>query len=416
MKKIPVLKSLLFPAIFLLLFSCATPETTLEDRASEIHSRILTLDSHADTPLMMLREGFDIGKRNDPHDRGGKIDFPRMFEGGLDAAFFAVYLGQGERNEQSVKATRERILSIYDLIFKALEDYPEMAALALTSEDAYSLKEEGRLAIYIGLENGYPIGADLSWVEKFYDLGTRYITLSHNRNNEICDSSTDPAGPEHNGISEFGKEVVKEMNRLGMIIDVSHISDDAFYDVVKYSKTPVVATHSNARALCDVPRNMSDDMLLALKENDGVIQVTFVGFFLKEMEPNPERQVAFDKLREKWGDYSLLSDEEMAQVREEWQKISEKYPREMAEVSDLVDHIDYIVDLIGVDHVGIGSDFDGGGGLKDCFDASEVQNITIELLKRGYTEKEIEKIWSGNFMRVFREVEKVAEKLTEEMV
>lgn len=384
---------------------------TQEEKASDIHSRVLTLDSHADTPLQMGREGFDIGKRNDPHEGGGKIDFPRMKEGGLDAAFFAVFLGQGERHEKAYQTARERAVGIFNLIHQALKDYPEMAGLALTPDDAYRLNEEGRLAIYIGLENGYPIGRDLEWVEKVYDLGARYITLAHNRNNDICDSSTDPDGPEHNGLSEFGAKVVREMNRLGMIVDVSHISDEAFYDVIEVSKAPVAATHSNARALADVPRNMDDDMLLALKENGGVVQVTFVGPFLKEMEPDPERQAAFDELRERWGDYTELSDEEMAQVREEWQKINQKYPRELATVSDLVDHIDYIVDLIGIEHVGIGTDFDGGGALEDCFDVTEIENITLELVERGYTKEEIEKIWSGNFMRVFREAREIAAEL-----
>ncbi len=402
----------------LIFFACGSPDKAQHEkevvsdsvRASEIHEQVLTLDTHADTPLMMMREGFDIGEYNDPHDGGGKVDFPRMFEGGLDAAFFAVYLSQGELTDKAIERTRERTLDIFDLIHDALDEYSDMAGLALTPDDAYRLKEEGMLAIYIGLENGYPIGRDLEWVEKVYDLGARYITLSHNRNNDICDAATDPDGPTHNGLSDFGVEVVKEMNRLGMIVDVSHISDDSFYDVIEVSKAPVAATHSNARALADVPRNMDDDMLLTLKENGGVVQVTFVGPFLKEMDPNPEREAAFAELREKWGDYNKLSDEEMDQVREEWQEINEKYPRELATVSDLVDHIDYIVDLIGVEHVGIGTDFDGGGALEDCFDVTEIDNITLELVKRGYSKKEIEKIWSGNFMRVFREAKKIAAK------
>ncbi len=402
-----ILLSRLISVILLLLIACESPEKTVEDKAADIHDQVLTIDTHADTPLIMGSEDFDIGQYNDPHEGGGKVDFPRMKEGGMDASFFAVYLPQGELTEQGYENARENALNIFDLIHDALDDYSEMTELALTTDDAYRLNEEGKLAIYIGVENGYPIGTDLSWVEKFYDLGARYITLAHNGNNDICDSATD-SEPKHGGLSDFGVEVVEKMNELGMIVDVSHISDDAFYDVVEVSEAPVAATHSNARALRDVSRNMDDDMLLALKDNGGVIQVTFVSSFVKETEPNPERQAALDSLREQYGDFGDLGEEEMKVVREEWRKINQKYPRNLATVSDLVDHIDYIVDLIGVEHVGIGTDFDGGGALEDCFDVTEIDNITLELVERGYSKEEIEKIWSGNFMRVFREVEEIA--------
>lgn len=380
-------------------------ETDIAGKASKIHRQVLTLDSHTDTPLMLNRTGFDIGKRNDPLQRGGQVDFPRMQEGGLDAAFFAVFLGQGERTPGAYETAKQRALQIFDLIHKAIDDHPDVAGLALSPEDAYRLSDEGKLAIYIGVENGYPIGRDLSLIDKFYNMGARYITLSHSRNNDICDSSTDPDGPEHGGLSEFGRKVVRRMNELGMMVDVSHISDEAFYDVLEITGAPVIASHSNARAVCDHPRNLDDEMLLALRDNGGVIQVCVLSAYVKTPEPYPERDSARQAVRERFSNFENLSDEEMEKARESWYAINEKYPQKLATVSDLVDHIDHIVNLIGIDHVGIGTDFDGGGSLDDCNDVTEIGNITLELVKRGYSREDIEKIWSGNFMRVFREVE-----------
>ncbi len=396
---------LLLASAIVLAVSNITGKEDIESIAAEIHREVLTLDSHTDTPLLLSRDDFDIGRRNSHLQRGGQVDFPRMFEGGLDAAFFAVFLGQGERTTEGNKAAKERAMHIFELIHSAIDNHPGMAGLALSADDAYRLREEGKLAIYIGLENGYPIGREINLVDKYYDLGARYITLSHSRNNDICDSSTDPAGPEHGGLSEFGRDVVRRMNDLGMIVDVSHISDQAFYDVLEISQAPVVASHSNARALCDHPRNMDDDMLIALKNNGGVIQVCILSAYVKTPEPNPAREAALDEVREKFNHFEGLTDEEMETAREAWFGVQEKYPRELATVADLVDHIDHIVDLIGIDYVGIGTDFDGGGSLDDCRDVTEIGNITLELVRRGYTIEEIEKIWSGNFMRVFRQVE-----------
>ncbi len=328
--------------------------------ADKIHKQVLTIDTHTDTPLLFGREGYDIGRKNNPAQRGGQVDFPRMIEGGLDAAFFAVFVGQGERTKEGNSAAKERALNIFRQIHDALENNSEVAGLALTPDDAYRLRDEGRLAIYIGLENGYPLGMDISMVEKYYDLGARYITLSHSRNNDICDSSTDPKGPEHGGLSQFGREVVRKMNETGMMIDVSHISDEAFYDVIGITNTAVIASHSNARAICDHPRNMDDNMLLALKENGGVVQVCILSAYVKTPEPNPQRDAARQDLRERFNNFEGLSEEKMEQAREEWHLVNEKYPQELATVADLVDHIDYIVELIGIDHVGIGTDFDGG--------------------------------------------------------
>lgn len=405
----PSLIALLIASIFFT--ACSSAEERLEGEAAAIHERVLTLDSHVDTPLMLMREGFDMGHRNDPRQRGGKLDFPRMEEGGLDAVFFAVFLGQGALSEEAYAQNHQRALDIFQLIHDMLEEHGDVAGLALTADDAQRLREEGRFAIYIGNENAYPIGKDLGLLQSYYDLGSRYMGLSHSRHNQVCDASTDAAEPLHGGLSDFGVEVVKELNRLGMMVDVSHISDDAFYDVLKVTQVPVIASHSNARAICDHPRNLDDDMIIALAENGGVLQLCVLSAYVKEMEASPEREEAFSALRERWNNFQDLTDEEMEQAREEWWETNSQYPAPLATVADLVDHVDHVVRLVGIDYVGIGTDFDGGGALEDCYDVSELGNITLELLRRGYTEEEIEKIWSGNFLRVFRQAEAYAQKL-----
>ncbi len=398
-------------AAAVLFFSCTPSEERIQQKAASIHAEVLTIDSHVDTPLMLGREGFDISQRNDPRNRGGKLDFPRMEEGGLDAAFFAVYVGQGPLDPESYEAARNRALDLFDIIHRTLAQNQDVAGLALASDDAYRLREEGRRAIYIGVENGYPIGKDLSLLQTFYDLGGRYLGLSHSRNNQICDASTDRDGETHGGLSEFGREVVRELNRLGMMVDVTHISDRAFYDVLEETRTPVIASHSNVRAICDHPRNLDDDMIRALAANGGVLQLCVLSSYVKEMEPDLARDSAFAELRARFESVEQMSDEELEERRREWESLNEKYPRPLATVADLVDHVDHVVDLVGIDYVGIGTDFDGGGALEDCYDVSELGNITLELVKRGYSKKDIEKIWSGNFMRVFREVESYAKNL-----
>lgn len=387
-----------------------TVDEQLLKRAAVVHDKVLTVDTHTDTPMRLVRGEYDMGTTHNPQERGGKIDFPRMKQGGLDAVFFAVYIGQGPRTPEGNEKAKQKALKLFDAIHQTIKKYPQMVELALIADDAYKIEKKGKRAIYIGIENGYPLGKDISLIKKYYDLGARYITLCHSSNNDICDSSTDDKGPEHNGLSDFGKQVVKEMNRIGMVIDVSHISDKSFYDVLAVSKAPVMASHSCARAICDHERNLTDDMLKKLAKKGGVIQVCMVSSFVKTPPPHPERDAAFKALREKWKKADQLSQKELGELRKEWIQLRKKYPWEHATVADLVDHIDHIVKVAGIDYVGIGSDFDGGGGLKDCFDVSELGNITLELVKRGYTEEQIRKIWGGNFMRVFKKVEETSRK------
>lgn len=382
----------------------------LVKKAAMIHEKVLTIDTHTDTPFMLLDPKYNIGESHDAHHRGGRVDFPRMKQGGMDAVFFGVFVGQGPRTSENYETVKQKALTIFERIHKAVAEHPDLAELALNPDDAYKIEKKGKRAIYIGVENGFPIGKDIAMVKKFYDLGARYITLCHTANNDICDSSTDSKGPEHNGLSEFGKQVVQEMNRLGMLIDVSHISDKSFLDVLALTKAPVIASHSCARAICDNPRNLSDELLKQLAKNGGVIQLCILSDYLKTPPPDPERDEAFKALRIKSRNWDSLPEKEQEVLEKEWEALEEKYPQRLATVVDAVNHIDHIVKVAGIDHVGIGTDFDGGGGIADCFDVSQMGNITLELVKRGYTEKQIEKIWGGNFIRVFREVQKRAKQ------
>lgn len=391
------------------LSSCANNAkfNSIEEEAAYIHNKALTIDSHTDTPLAFSSKDFNFGKDNSGNNRS-KVDIPRMEKGGLDAVWLAAFISQGERNPEANLKAKKTVEKIIADIYEVAETNKEKAGVALNPSDAYKLEKEGKRALYIGIENGYPLGTDLSLVKYFYDLGARYITLCHTSNNDICDSSTDEE--EHNGLTDFGKEVVVEMNKLGMLIDVSHLSDKSFYDVIELSKTPIIASHSCARAICDNPRNLNDAMLVKLAENGGVIQMCILSNYVKPQPANPEKDSARALLSEKYKGFQDLSEEEMENARNEWYAINEKYPSERAYVVDVVDHIDHIVKIAGIDHVGIGTDFDGGGGITDCDDVSELGNITIELVKRGYTEEEIIKIWGGNFMRVFEEVIKYSNK------
>lgn len=384
------------------LLSCSED---LNKKAEQIHDKIVSIDTHTDTPLNFLDEDFDIGKWNNYDSTRTRVDFPRMKAGRLDASFMAVFIGQGPRTEEGNQKAKLRALEIFSALHEKVKLYPQQAEIGLKSNDVQRIKQKGKSTVYIGVENGYPIGNDLSMIKEFYDLGARYITLCHTRNNDICDSSTDKKGPEYNGLSSFGENVVKEMNMLGMLVDVSHISDSAFFDVLKISKVPVMASHSSVRAICNNPRNFSDEMLYALKENGGVIQICILSDYVKESQPYPERDSAFQVLREKYNHFEGLTEEQYHEAVKEWRATDKLYPKELAAVSDVVDHIDYVVNTIGIDYVGIGTDFDGGGGVNGCKDVSEMKNITIELLKRGYNKQEIEKIWGGNFLRVFKEVE-----------
>jgi membrane dipeptidase len=404
---------ILFLSSFLMFILCSlqpVKNETLVQTAARIHDAVFTIDTHCDTPMNLSRSDYNLAEKHDAKATGTKVDLPRMKEGGLDAQFFAVFLSQQARTEAGHANANKKALDIISAIYKSVEASPELAQLARTPEDGYRIEKTGKRAIYIGIENGYAIAHDLSMIGKFWQLGARYITLCHTLNNDICDSSTDKKGPEYNGLSPFGADVVREMNRVGMMIDVSHISDSSLYDVLRVTKAPVIASHSCARALCDNPRNLTDEDLRAIAKNGGVVQMCILSDYVKTPDPNPARDSARAVVRAKYNNFEGPTSEQERISWDEWREVSKKFPQNLATVSDVVDHIDHIVKIAGIDHVGIGTDFDGGGAVSGCYDVSQMGNITLELVKRGYNEEQIRKIWGGNFMRVFNAVLKGAEK------
>ena len=354
-----------------------------------IHKSVFTVDSHTDTPLRLMEGALDFGTDNP--GAGNCVDLPKMVKGSLDGVFFAVFLGQGARTPEKHEQAYLMANRIIDTVEQVVKRNESRCGIVDSPFQAYELKKKGRKAIFMGIENGYALGHNIDAVGHFYKRGIRYVTLCHTRNNDLCDSANDTIG--FGGLSDYGKKVVKEMNRVGMMLDVSHISDSSFYQVIRLSAAPVIASHSCSRTICDNKRNLTDDMLLKLKKNRGVIQLCILSDYIKDIPQDPRRDSAFKALRVKYNGFSGLSDEETQKARRAWHDLQQQYPARLATVTDAVDHIDHIVKLIGIDYVGIGTDFDGGGGLADCRDASQLPAITQELVNRGYTKQDIEKIY-----------------------
>ena len=404
-------------ALLVMFFTVCQQQKTEEqiaELAMKIHEEAITLDTHVDISSNYATERVDPGIDNPRL----KCDLVKMEKGGMDGVFLAVFVGNRRdgMNEEGYKRGYESAMTKFEAIHRLAEKmYPDRCELATTPDDVERIEKTGKRVILIGIENGYPIGEDLSLVKKYYDLGARYITLSHSQHNQICDSSS-PEEPMHNGISEFGKQVVAEMNRLGIMCDVSHISEKSFFDLIEVTKAPIIASHSGCSAICEHNRNLIDAQLKALAKNGGVIQVVALSNYLKA--ETPEHRQALQDLRQEMEFPSRremrgMSREELEALRpkfEEYQKRVEEIEKTIpgTTVKDFVDHIDHAVEVAGIDHVGIGTDFDGGGGIPGFNNHAEALNVTQELVRRGYSEKEIKKIWGGNLLRVWRDVEKVA--------
>ncbi len=390
--------------------------------ARAFHAAHFTVDSHCDTPLSLARRGYDIGARHGCRTLlGGDVDLPRMREGGLDAAFFAVYVGQGPRTPEGFCQAREKAMATLDRLDAMFLAQAGACAPALCPADAARIAGTGRRAIFLGMENGYPLGLDLDLLDQYFRRGIRYLTLCHALDNDLCaactaalDGAMIPRPEPDPGLSPFGAAVVARMNRLGMMVDVSHVSDRTVLDVLERSSAPVLASHSSARAVADHPRNLPDRQLRAIAAAGGVVQVTFVPEFLRPGPAAPEADRARGDLERRaaaaYADRALGADPAAdAGFEAEHRALLARYPPVQATVADVADHLDHIVRVAGIDHVGIGSDFDGGGWLSDCRDASELPSLTAELLRRGYSEPQLEKIWGGNLMRVFQAVLERAE-------
>ncbi len=389
---------------------------TDEEKAQKIHDQVITIDTHVDIPLTFATTEVDPGVRGNQQN-----DLVKMNEGGMDAAFFIVYVGQGKRDEAGYEDARKQAMTKFSAIRRMTMDmYPERIELALSADDVRRIHASGKKVALIGIENGYVMAKDLSRLQEYYDLGARYMSLTHNGHNDLGDSSAAFAhlgdkDEEHGGLSDLGRAVVDEMNRLGIMVDVAHAGRKTVFEIAERSKAPIISSHHALRHFVDIPRNLSDEELVAIQKNGGVVQIVAFDSYNK---PVPEEKRAARKaLSEKWGirsfaDFQALTDAQEAAYMVERAALDETWPP--ANVADFVDHIDHAVQVMGIDHVGISSDFEGGGGVVGWKDASETLNITIELVRRGYSKKDIEKIWGGNLLRVMEEVEEVAAKLQSE--
>jgi membrane dipeptidase len=441
-----------------------TATEAIMTKAKAIHAKAITIDTHVDIGgATYATPALDPGTRTNL-----KCDLVKMKEGGLKGVFLAVYVGQrpGPWDAAAYKAAYDQAMVKFDALHRLTETmHPELCELATSPEDVERIAKTGKRVIMTGVENGYPLGEDLSNVKKFYDLGARYITLTHSGHNQLGDSSSDRNPPLHKGLSDFGKKVVVEMNRLGVMVDVSHIAESSFWDVIKLSKAPIIASHSGCKAVNDVDRNLTDDQLTALAKNGGVVQIVALASYLKS--ESPERTEALRKLAEEFplagrggrgsggrggapgapvaqagqagagrgqagqagqagqvvqaggqrGQAPPLTPEQQAErdrqvaaAQERRKEIDAKYPAVVVTLKEYGDHIDHAVKVAGIDHVGIGTDFDGGGGFQGFNDHSEALNVTVELVRRGYSENDIIKIWGGNLLRVWRDVRKEALK------
>lgn len=371
----------------------------VRDPQSEIGSRLFTIDTHIDTPTAsLMKAGWDFGVRHAFADDHSQCDLPRMEEGGIDAMFFAAYSTQAARVPAGFAMATARAVEVLNRTREVVQKNSARCALALTAEDGPRLKAEGKRAIYLSIENSYSLGLDLANVRRFHELGVRMLGLNHMLNNDLADSSTDPRGPEWGGLSPFGRDVVGECNRLGIVLDASHASDAALRDLLKHSRAPVILSHSGCRAVCDHPRNIGDDLLRALAKQGGVIQINALPIAVVASK-EAGRTAALSAMLVKLGS-SILTPDVLADSEKEWHHIDTTYPNPAATLEDYVAHVEHAVKIAGIEHVGIGCDFDGGGGVAGLNDVSEYPNLTRALLARGYSEKELGKIWGENTLRL----------------
>ena len=422
-------------AALYVLASCASNANkaeaeSLEDKAARIHDAVITIDTHDDINVANFTDSLNYTQRLNT-----QVNLPKMTEGSLDVSWLIVYTGQGPLTPEGYEAAEENALSKFEAIHRLTTDFaPDQIELATSSAEVRAAVASGKKVAMIGVENAYPMGEDLSNFEKYHALGARYVSLAHNGHSQFSDSNTgEQDGFLHNGLSELGKQAVVEMNRLGIMVDVSHPSKEAMRQMIEITKAPIIASHSSARALCDHSRNLDDEQLLWMKENGGVVQTVAFSSYVNTEKHNARNQY-MSALRKKLAEEKGLAwyeRQEMRSLSAEERVAFMEYAYEIYDaaealalddpeapegvtVADFVDHIDYMVDLIGIDHVGISSDFDGGGGITGWNDASETLNVTTELVKRGYSEEEIAKLWGENLLRVLDEVEAVSSGWSEE--
>ena len=369
--------------------------------ADALHRRLFTIDTHCDTPTAsLLKPGWSLAEAHDYATDHSQVDLPRMHAGGADAMVFAVYVGQAARSAEGLRVAHERALQAFERTHAVVREHAGVCGLALSADDALRLNAEGRRAFFLSIENSYSLGRDAANVEKFFRLGVRVLGLTHMLNNDVADSSTDPRGPEWGGLSPLGREMVAECNRLGIVLDASHASDDALRDLLALSRTPVILSHSGCRAVCDHPRNIGDDLLRALATQGGVISINALPIAVVDA-PGNGRSAAIAEVLMRYKD-SVPTPEVRAAEERDYDVACAAQPNPPATLDDFIHHIEHAVAIAGIDHVGIGCDFDGGGGVAGLNDVGEFTNLTRALLARGWTEPALAKLWGGNVLRVLR--------------
>lgn len=373
-----------------------------------LHERLFTLDTHIDTPTHSLtKAGWDFGARHEFAIDHTQCDLPRMREGGIDALVFAAYVGQGARTDEGHAIAHELAVGYLERTHAVVREQAGECAIATSAEDGLRLKGQGKRAIYLSLENAYSVGRDLATVEKFYRLGVRMIGLTHMLHNEFADSSTDPRGAEWGGLSPLGRELVAECNRLGIVLDASHASDDALWDLLEVSRAPVMLSHSDCSAVCAHPRNIGDELLRALAAKGGTIQINALPISLVN-DPGNRRTQATAEMLLRFKD-APLTPAVMAEIDREYDRACAAHPNPRVTFEDFLRHIEHAAEVAGIDAVGIGCDFDGGGGtFEGMNDVGDYPNITRALVARGWTEAQLAKLWGGNALRVMRACEAAA--------
>jgi membrane dipeptidase len=375
------------------------------DVARKLHESLIVMDTHLDTPAQLVKPDFDIMARHDPRLDYSQVDYPRMQEGGLDGGFWVIFSTQGLLTAEGYQASRDTALLRALAIHKMAAAHPDTFELALAPEDAARITDAGKRIVYMSIENSYPLGEDISLLKTFFDLGVRMVGPVHFSNNQFADSSTDPSGQQWQGLSPLGRELVGEANRLGIILDGSHAHDQAVMQMIELSKTPIILSHTGAEVIFDHPRNVSDAILTKLAESGGVIHMNAYGSYLKKLPDNPERSKAIADMRAAKKAAGTLTPAQSKAFMNQRRAIDVQHPAALASFEDYMEHFLHVLKLIGPDHVGVGADWDGGGGVDGMYDISEFPKITERLLKEGYTKDDLAKIWSGNVLRLLQQAQ-----------
>ena len=397
---------LLFTFVFV---ACGTEQKPHEAEISsetkaDLHSTILTLDSHLDTPMLFHRENYTFANRGSYEVDGTNVDLVRLKEGNLDGGFWVIYTQPGQLNKESYVAARTSALLRQMAIREMAAKYSDSVELAFAADDARRIHDSGKIVVYQSMENAYPLGEDISLLESFYVAGLRMIGPVHFKNNQFADSATDE--PLYGGLSELGKQLVLEANRLGLILDGSHASDQAKLDMIALSTTPIILSHSGPDGVYDHPRNVPDEILLKLAATGGVIHVNAFSSYLEQLTPSAERAAALKELEQQFGATAAKRTEQQQKAfSAAMSEVNDKFPRSQSTFEKFMEHLHYTLNLVGVNHVGIGADWDGGGGVIGMTDVTTVNKITNELIAAGYSAQDIEKVWSGNILRLLRQAE-----------